>query len=68
MTQEHSSGTLTRGLGDHDFDLYYKILQEEKPLFIVYDRDATQTGNGYYCTMVGLGSSMEPIGEGPKDM
>jgi hypothetical protein len=53
--------------GDQDFDLYYKILQEEKPLFIFYERESTQAGNGFYCTMVGLGSSAEPIGEGPKD-
>jgi hypothetical protein len=60
--------TLAGWFGDRDFELYYKILQEEKPVSVFYDREAAQTANGYYCTMVGLGSSMEPIGEGPKDV
>jgi hypothetical protein len=53
--------------GDQEFDLFYKILQEEKPLYVFYERPAGPRTSSYACTMVGLGSSTEPVGEGPRD-
>jgi hypothetical protein len=68
ITFSSSQGPQLAGyFGDHDFDLYYKMLKEERPLFIFYERPAGPPVGGQYCTMVGLGSSHEPIGEGPKD-
>jgi hypothetical protein len=53
-----------------DSDLKYmdgRDAQLIKTILIFYERESALVGNGFYCTMVGLGTSTEPIGEGPKD-
>ena len=49
-----------------EFSYYYDILRNERPVQALYEfRDAGATSG--YLRKVGLGTSTEPIGEGPSD-
>lgn len=49
-----------------EFSYYYDILRSERPIHILYAfRDAGASSG--YLSRVGLGTSTEPIGEGPSE-
>lgn len=49
-----------------EFSIYYDVLRSERPVHVSYEfRDAdARTG---YLRQVGLGTSTEPVGEGPSE-
>lgn len=49
-----------------EFSYYYDILRSERPIHVLYEfRDAGASSG--YLRRVGLGTSTEPIGEGPSE-
>jgi hypothetical protein len=49
-----------------EFSYYYDILRSERPVHVLYEfRDAGASSG--YLRRVGLGTSTEPIGEGPSE-
>ena len=49
-----------------EYSYYYEILQTERPVQVIYEfRDAGATSG--YLKEIGLGTSLEQIGEGPTD-
>jgi hypothetical protein len=57
---------LTGWLPSSEFPLWYDVLRAEKPLTLFYD--ITPIGGANYVGKITLGSSTEPLGEGPKDL
>lgn len=49
-----------------EFSYYYDILRSEKPVYVTYEYRESGSGSGYL-RKVGLGTSVEPIGEGPSE-
>jgi hypothetical protein len=49
-----------------EFSYYYDILRSERPIHVLYDFRDTGASSGYL-RRVGLGTSTEPIGEGPSE-
>jgi hypothetical protein len=56
---------LTGWLPSSEFSFWYDVLRTEKPLTLFYD--ITPIGGANYVGKITLGSSTEPVGEGPKD-
>jgi hypothetical protein len=48
-----------------DFSLFYEVLRSESPLYVFYD--LAPIGGASYVSNIAIGSSTEPIGEGPAD-
>jgi hypothetical protein len=53
--------------GETEFARWYDLLRSEKPLKLNFLHRDEQAGNGNYVDRIGLGSSSEPLGEGPTD-
>jgi len=49
-----------------EFSFWYDVLRSEKPLTFFYD--VTLVGGATYISKFSLGTSTEPIGEGPDDV
>ena len=49
-----------------EFAYYYDILRSERPVNVLYELRERDASTGYL-RKVGLGTSTEPIGEGPSD-
>ena len=49
-----------------EFSYYYDILRNERPVQVLYEFSNAGETSGYL-SKVGLGTSTEPIGEGPSD-
>ncbi|GAA3188910.1 MULTISPECIES: hypothetical protein [Streptomyces] len=49
---------------DADFDRYYELLKTEKPLYFSWEVVDSSTQLRWFA----LGSSVEPVGEGPRDL
>jgi hypothetical protein len=49
-----------------EFSYYYDIVRAEHPVHVVYENREPGSTTGYL-RLVGLGTSTEPIGEGPSD-
>jgi hypothetical protein len=57
---------LTGWFPSSEFSLWYDVLRSEKPLTIYFD--ITPIGGASYVSKISLGTSTEPIGEGPTDL
>lgn len=53
-------------LPSNEFSFWYDVLRAEKPLTLFYD--ITPIGGANYVGKITLGTSTEPLGEGPKDV
>ncbi len=49
-----------------EFSYYYDIVRSERPIHVMYEFRDAGASNGYL-RRVGLGTSTEPIGEGPSE-
>jgi hypothetical protein len=49
-----------------EFSFWYDVLRSEKPLTFYYD--ITPIGGANYVSRITLGTSTEPLGEGPDDV
>lgn len=49
-----------------EFSYYYDIVRSEKPVHVLYEFRESGASSGYL-RRVGLGTSTEPIGEGPSE-
>jgi hypothetical protein len=56
---------LTGWLPSSEFEFWYDVLRSEKPLTLFYN--LTPIGGANYVNSISLGTSTEPIGEGPAD-
>jgi len=57
---------LTGWLPSSEYSLWYDVLRSEKPLTLFYN--ITPIGGATYVNNISLGTSTEPIGEGPADL
>src|SRR5262249_51023298 len=57
---------LTGWLPSSEYSLWYDVLRSEKPLTFFYN--ITPIGGATYVNDISLGTSTEPIGEGPADL
>jgi hypothetical protein len=57
---------LSGWLPTSEYAFWYDVLRSEKPLTLFYD--ITPIGGADYVSKITLGSSTEPIGEGPDDV
>jgi len=57
---------LTGWLPSTEYSYWYDVLRSEKPLTFFYD--ITLIGGANYVGRISLGSSTEPVGEGPEDV
>jgi hypothetical protein len=56
---------LTCWLPSSEFSYWYDVLRSEQPLTFFYN--ITPIGGANYVDQISLGSSTEPLGEGPED-
>lgn len=49
-----------------EFTFYYDILRSERPVHVQYEFRDSGVSSGYL-SLVGLGTSTEPVGEGPSE-
>jgi hypothetical protein len=57
---------LNAWLPSNEFSFWYDVLRAEKPLTFFYD--ITPIGGANYVGKITLGTSTEPVGEGPRDV
>ena len=57
---------LTGWFPSADYALWYDIVRSEKPLTLFYN--IAPIGGANYVDTISLGTSTEPIGEGPEDV
>ena len=57
---------LTAWLPSNEFSFWYDVLRAEKPLTLFYDM--TPIAGASYVSKITLGTSTEPLGEGPADV
>lgn len=57
---------LTAWLPSNEFSFWYDVLRAEKPLTLFYDM--TPIAGASYVGKITLGTSTEPLGEGPADV
>jgi hypothetical protein len=57
---------LSGWLPSNEYSYWYDVLRSEKPLTFFYD--ITVIGGANYVNKISLGSSTEPLGEGPEDV
>ena len=57
---------ITGWLPSTEFSFWYDLLRSEKPLLLFYE--VTPIGGAQYVSQFSLGSSTEPVGEGPADV
>lgn len=57
---------LTGWLPSTEYSFWYDVLRAEKPLTLFYD--ITPIGGASYVGKITLGTSTEPLGEGPADV
>ena len=53
-------------LPSNEFSFWYDLLRSEKPLMFFYE--VTPIGGAPYVSKISIGSSVEPLGEGPTDV
>jgi hypothetical protein len=57
---------LTCWLPSTEYSFWYDVLRSEKPLTFYYD--ITPIGGASYISTIAIGTSTEPLGEGPDDI
>jgi hypothetical protein len=57
---------LTGWFPSSEYSFWYDVLRSEKPLTLFYD--VTPIGGAPYVSKISLGTSTEPVGEGPADV
>lgn len=62
------SAPLVAGWLPHrEFEYYYDLVRNERPIFVFYEFRESGATSGYL-RQIGLGTSREPVGEGPEDL
>jgi hypothetical protein len=62
---------LSAWLPSAEYPLFYDIVRSEKPVTLSYQElhgAPYETPSGFYVSEVALGTSTEPVGEGPADL